>query len=64
MGLTDRGAKLAYLSGELGRDIGSSKEITRDEASRLLDRIKSWAEPAAEEPATLPEPPLDEGGAQ
>jgi hypothetical protein len=56
LGFTERDDKLAYLSGELGRDVGSSKEITRDEASRLLYRIKTWSEP--DEPA-LPEPPLD-----
>jgi hypothetical protein len=60
MGLADRDDKLAYLSGELGREVGSSKEITRDEASRLLDRIKAWAEPSE----TTPEPPLGEGGAR
>lgn len=55
LGLTDRDDKLAYLSGELGRDIASSKEITKDEASTLLDKITSWAEPAE---STIPEPDL------
>jgi len=37
--LTDRQDKLAYLSGALGREITSSKDLTRAEASRLLDDI-------------------------
>lgn len=52
--LTDRDDKLAYLSGALGREIGSSKDVTKAEASRLLDEIardQQGAEPV--------EPPLD-----
>lgn len=52
--LTDREDKLAYLSGALGREIGSSKDVTKAEASRLLDEIareQQGAEPV--------EPPLD-----
>lgn len=37
--LTEREDKLAYLSGALGREIGSSKDVTKQEASRLLDEI-------------------------
>ncbi len=37
LGFTDREDKLAYLSGELGREIGSSKDVTKAEAMRLLD---------------------------
>lgn len=39
LGLTDREDKLAYLSGELGREIESSKEVTKSEAMRLLDGL-------------------------
>jgi len=56
-GLTDRDDKLTYLSGELGRDIASSKEITKVEASRLLDAIKAQTEPTEDE---LPEPDFGE----
>lgn len=38
-GFTDREDKLAYLSGEFGREFTSSKELTKDEASRLIDRL-------------------------
>jgi hypothetical protein len=51
--LTDRADKLAFLSAELGREIGSSKEVTKAEAKRLLDSLV----PQASEPV---EPPLDE----
>lgn len=44
--LTDRDDKLAYLSGALGREIGSSKDLTKAEAGRLLDA------------ANLPQPTL------
>ncbi|MCU1617367.1 MAG: hypothetical protein JWO98_4907 [Frankiales bacterium] len=37
LGFTEREDKLAYLSGELGREIGSSKDVTKREAMRLLD---------------------------
>ena len=53
--LTDRADKLAYLSGALGREIGSSKDVTKAEASRLLDDIARDMQGA--EPV---EPTLDE----
>ena len=54
LGFTERDDKLAYLSGELGREISSSKDVTKSEAMRLLDGFA--AQMAATEPA---EPPLD-----
>lgn len=43
--LTDRGDKLAFLSAELGREIGSSKDVTKAEAMRLLDGRNEPPEP-------------------
>ena len=51
LGFTEREDKLAYLSGELGREIASSKDVTKSEAMRLLD---SFAAVTDSEP-TLPE---------
>jgi len=53
--LTDRADKLAYLSGALGREIGSSKDLSKVEASRLIDQIQRDTNEGSE-PA---EPPLE-----
>jgi hypothetical protein len=52
LGITDRGEKLAWLTAKLERDIGSSREVTKDEASRLLDYMQTQPAPGvpAEEP--------------
>lgn len=58
-GFTDREDKLAYLSGELGRDIASSAELTKAEASRLIDKLtraQAEEDEAAEQLAAEPEP--------
>ena len=39
-GLADRAERLAYTSGLIGRDIATSNELTRDEASRLIDHLE------------------------
>jgi hypothetical protein len=52
LGLTDRAEKLAWLTAHLGRDIGSSAEVTDAEASDLLDWI--GAQPAPGVPAEEP----------
>jgi hypothetical protein len=52
LGLTDRAEKLAWLTAHLGRDIGSSAEVTDAEASGLLDQIA--AQPAPGVPAEEP----------
>jgi hypothetical protein len=44
-GLGDRDEGLAYLSSQVGRDITSSKELTKAEATRLIDRLETPAEP-------------------
>jgi len=41
MGIEDRETKLAWLSDQIGRVIASSKEMTKDEASRVLDRLEN-----------------------
>jgi hypothetical protein len=53
LGLDDRNEKLAWLSAQLGRDVASSKEVTKSEASSLLDQI--GAQPAPGVPAEEPE---------
>ena len=60
-GFSTREDKLAYLSEQLGRPIGSSSEVTKAEASALIDRIKRYEEQEAAE-AALPieEPPAEE----
>ena len=58
LGLTDRAEKLSYLSAKLGRDIGSSSEVTKAEASGLLDEIAAQPAPGVPEPA-FDEPPAD-----
>jgi len=44
LGFTEREDKLAYLSAELGREIGSSKDVTKSEAGRLLDGFAAVAD--------------------
>lgn len=59
LGLTDRQDKLAFLSGELGREIESSKDVTKHEAMRLLDKLAAEREPA-EPPLGADWPPVQE----
>jgi hypothetical protein len=51
-GLGDRDEGLAYLSQQIGRDISSSKELTKTEAVRCIDRLEAPPEPD-EEPSLL-----------
>jgi hypothetical protein len=53
LGFTDRDDKLAYLSGELGREITSSKDVTKREAMRLLDGFAAVAAAEPVEPTLL-----------
>lgn len=65
LGYKDRPAIYALLTAELGREITSSADLTKAEASTLIDRIKRQEikppAPAAEEPGDdwVPEPPAD-----
>jgi hypothetical protein len=39
LGITDREQRLAYTSNVLGRDVESSKELTKADASKLIERL-------------------------
>ena len=41
--LKDRNERLAFTSGLVGRDLASSSELTRDEASQLIDHLEHLA---------------------
>jgi energy-coupling factor transporter ATP-binding protein EcfA2 len=51
-GIADRDAKLKYISDEVGRNVGSSKELTKAEASKVIESLQ----PADD----VPPLPLDE----
>jgi len=51
VGITDRAARLQYVSGVVGHEVTSSKELTKAEASMVIDALA--------ELSTLVEPPLD-----
>lgn len=40
LGITERDAGLAYIGAAVDREISSSKDLTRDECGRVIDRIK------------------------
>lgn len=52
-GFTARDDKLAWLSAQLGREIGSSSELSKAEASQLIDMIKQ-DESGTDSPVTEP----------
>lgn len=62
LGMKDRDAALGFVSGVVGREITSRNDLTRDEASRVIDRLKALesaqedVEAKAEE---APEPTFD-----
>lgn len=58
-GLTDRDTRLAFVSNIVGRDIGTSKELTKAEASKVIDRLEDVP---VQEPPLGEEPPPDDGG--
>ena len=47
LGITDRDSKLRFLSDQVGHEIGSSKELTKREASFVLDVINGTGEETA-----------------
>lgn len=55
LGMTDREKGLAYLSDTVGRPITSSKELTKAEASRVIEDLAQAGQPAPEGE----EPPAD-----
>lgn len=48
IGLTDRDERLEYISSQIGRSIGSTKELTSDEAWRLLLSLNEGSDKAKE----------------
>lgn len=57
-GITDRDEKLMYLSGSVGREITSSKDLTKAEAHSLIDALEREQE-AERSTDQGDEPPLD-----
>ena len=51
--ITERDAKLKWLTEQLGRPIKSPTELTQAEGDRLIKLIRDWTEPTEDEP-TLP----------
>ena len=51
VGIKDRDEGLRYLSELTGRTIGSSKELTKDEASRAIDTLEQRRNETSPEPA-------------
>lgn len=59
--IQDRDARLRYTVEAIGRPVESSNELTKDEASTVIDALESWA--AASQPP-VEEPGFDGDGAQ
>lgn len=57
-GLSDRDTGLAYISNLLGRDVTTSKDLSKAEASRIIDLLESGVVP--DEPDLPIEDPPDE----
>lgn len=55
VGMTDRAQILQYVSGVIGRDLPSSKELTKDEASAVIDALTEL-----EAMTTAPEPGFED----
>jgi hypothetical protein len=49
-GLSDRASGLAYISEEVDRTVETSKDLTKAEASRVIDALHRLALPQPEEP--------------
>lgn len=62
-GITDRDERLAYVAQAIGRDVGSSNELTLVEAGRVIDALEGRSEPAdADEPGFDDWPPTPAPG--
>ena len=46
---SDRASGLAYISEEVGRTVETSKDLTRDEASRVIDALRALSLSVPEE---------------
>jgi hypothetical protein len=58
-GIDDRDAGLAYIASVLGRDVASSKDLSKREASQVIDALKALGDntpPAVDEPVDEPDP--------
>lgn len=49
IGMADRDERLAYSSGVAGRDLESSSDLTKEEASRIIDRLEQIDQPIQED---------------
>jgi hypothetical protein len=69
-GFTDRDLALAFYTETVEREIASSKDLSKDEASRVIDRLAALMQPDQSDEPTEPtsdgqaveEPTLDEAG--
>ena len=48
-GLSDRASGLAYISEEIGRTVETSKDLTEDEASKVIDALRALSLSVPEE---------------
>jgi hypothetical protein len=48
-GIADRDERLAYVTQQIGRDVASSNELSKDEAGRVIDALSAPAEPEFDE---------------
>jgi hypothetical protein len=56
----ERADRLAYSTAVIGRTIASSRQLTKDEASSIIDRLEQQAQTPPEAPQTPPKPPEEE----
>jgi hypothetical protein len=54
VGLSDRDETLAYVGGLIGRELGSTKELTKAEASRVIDTLAGLAKAGADSDGVVP----------
>lgn len=58
-GLTDRDNALAYVAGVIGRTVSSRNELTKDEASRVIDALDAGENPDTVDAELVEDPPAD-----